>query len=91
MPIDVAVHVSYPETGNYNWYNALVPYAEVGAVEVAFYRPEPFLERVEVAGVIAPFATLPLQVTTVHMAHAGPHRTRGDPRRVPPAGRGATA
>jgi sugar phosphate isomerase/epimerase len=70
MPITVAVRVSYPETGDYNWYDALVPYAEVGAVEVAFYRPEPFLVKVGEAAVTAPFATLLLRVTTVHMAHA---------------------
>lgn len=52
-----SVRVSYPETGDYNWHDALAPYAEIGAVEVAFYQPEHFLEKVKVAEVIAPFAT----------------------------------
>jgi hypothetical protein len=39
MPLHVAVRVSYPERGNYDWYAALAAYAELGCVEVAFYRP----------------------------------------------------
>jgi len=34
------MRISYPERGNYNWYNALAAYQAIGAVEVAFYRPE---------------------------------------------------
>jgi sugar phosphate isomerase/epimerase len=70
VAVHIAIRVSYPETGDHNWHDALALYAEGGAVEVAFYRPEPFLARVEEAAVAAPFATLPLRVTTVHMAHA---------------------
>lgn len=40
MPIHIAMRISYPERGNYNWYNALAAYQAIGAVEVAFYRPE---------------------------------------------------
>ena len=70
MPIRIAVRVSYPEAGQYNWHDALAAYVDVGAVEVAFYQTEAFLEKVHVAAVVAPFTTLPLEVTTVHMAHA---------------------
>ena len=70
MPIHVAVRVSYPERGNYNWYEALAAYAEVGCVEVAFYHSEPFLQEVTVEKVLAPFARLPLRATSVHMAQA---------------------
>lgn len=44
----IAVRVSYPERGDYNWYEALATYAKVGCVEVAFYRPELFLQGVAV-------------------------------------------
>jgi len=64
----IAVRVSYPERGDYNWYEALATYAEVGCVEVAFYRPELFLQRVTTKKVLAPFSTLPLTATSVHMA-----------------------
>jgi len=39
-------------------------------VEVAFYRPQLFLERVTVEDVVAPFSTLSLRATSVHMAQA---------------------
>ena len=68
MSTHVAVRVSYPERGDYNWYEALTAYAEVGCVEVAFYQPELFLSRVQVEKVLAPFSTLPLRATSVHMA-----------------------
>jgi sugar phosphate isomerase/epimerase len=70
MTMKVAVRVSYPETGQYDWQDALASYVDVGAVEVAFYQTEAFLENVDLAAVAAPFNTLPLEVTTVHMAHA---------------------
>lgn len=47
MPIKIAVRVSYPETGQYDWHDALAQYVDVGGVEVTFYRVEAFLEKVE--------------------------------------------
>ena len=70
MPYKISVRVSYPETGQYDWQEALAPYVDVGAVEVASYRPEAFLKNVDLAAVAAPFNKLPLKVTTMHMAHA---------------------
>ena len=70
MSTYIAVCVSYPERGDYNWHEALASYAEVGCVEVAFYRPELFLQRVTMEKVLAPFSWLPLRVTSVHMAQA---------------------
>ena len=70
MSIRVAIRVSYPEQGNYNWHEALAAYTEVKHVEVAFYRPELFLQRVTIEKVLAPFSTLPLRATSVHMAQA---------------------
>ena len=69
LSIHIAVRVSYPERGGYNWYEALAAYAEVGCVEVAFYQPELFLGRVQMEKVLAPFSTLPLRATLVHTAH----------------------
>jgi sugar phosphate isomerase/epimerase len=70
MPMHAAIRVSYPERGTYDWYEALAAYAELGCVEVAFYRPDPFLAEVQVDRVVAPFASLPLKATSVHMAQA---------------------
>jgi sugar phosphate isomerase/epimerase len=39
-------------------------------VEVAFYRPQLFLEQVAVEDVVAPFSALSLRATSVHMAQA---------------------
>jgi len=68
--IHVAVRAAFPEDGHYNWHDALAVYERVGAVEVAFYRPQPFLEHVAVEDVVAPFSTLSLRATSVHMAQA---------------------
>jgi sugar phosphate isomerase/epimerase len=68
--IHVAVRAAFPEQGHYNWHDALAIYERVGTVEVAFYRPQLFLERVTVEDVVAPFSTLSLRATSVHMAQA---------------------
>jgi len=68
--IEIALRVSYPETGQYDWQDALARFVDVGAVEVAFYRTDAFLEKVVLDAVVAPFNTLLLKATTVHMAHA---------------------
>ena len=64
MTIKVAVRVAYPETGQYDWQEALALYVDVGAVEVAFYRAEAFLENVNVDAEAAPFSALPLRKCT---------------------------
>ena len=61
MSTHVAVRVAYPERGDYNWYEALATYAEVGCVEVTFYQPELFLQEVTTEKVLAPFASLPTE------------------------------
>ena len=68
--IHIAVRAAFPEDGHYNWHDALAAYERVGAVEVAFYRPQLFLERVAVEDVVAPFSTLSLRATSIHMAQA---------------------
>jgi sugar phosphate isomerase/epimerase len=68
--IHVSIRAAFPEDGSYDWHDALANYERVGAVEVAFYRPQAFLERVAVEDVVAPFSTLSLHATSVHMAQA---------------------
>lgn len=68
--IHISVRASFPEGGGYNWHDALASYERVGAVEVAFYRPQLFLERVAVKYLVAPFSTLSLRATSIHMAQA---------------------
>jgi hypothetical protein len=68
--IHIAIRTAFPENGGYSWYDALAAYEQVGAVEVAFYRPQLFLECVTVEDVVTPFSTLSLRATSVHMAQA---------------------
>lgn len=68
--IDIAVRVSYPEQGEYDWFEALAEYAQVGAIEVAFRQSQLFLAKVKLSEVLAPFAKLPIKASSVHMAHA---------------------
>lgn len=70
LPIRTAVRVSYSERGGYDWHEALAAFVDVGCVEVAFYQPDLFLRQVTVDQVLAPFASLPLRATSVHMAQA---------------------
>ncbi|MBU0490251.1 MAG: sugar phosphate isomerase/epimerase [Chloroflexi bacterium] len=67
--IHTAVRVSYPERGTYDWHEALAAYGDVGYVEVAFYQPDLFLQ-VAMERILAPFASLPLRATSVHLAQA---------------------
>jgi len=39
-----SVRVSYPESKNYNWLEAVKTYKEIGFAEVAFLNPELFLK-----------------------------------------------
>lgn len=70
LGIHVSIRAAFPEDGSYDWLDALATYERVGAVEVAFYRPQPFLERVAVEDVVAPLSTMSLHATSVHMAQA---------------------
>lgn len=38
-----SVRVSYPESGKYNWFEAVKTYEDIGFIEVAFLDPELFL------------------------------------------------
>jgi len=49
-----SVRVSYPESGKYNWFEAVKIYKDIGFVEVAFLDPELFLIA-EIKDIIMPF------------------------------------
>ena len=68
--IHIAIRAAFPEGGGSSWHDALAAYERVGAVEVAFYRPQLLLKCVTVEDVAAPFSTLSLRATSVHMAQA---------------------
>jgi len=70
MSIHVAIRAAYPEQGNYDWSQMLAFLQPVGFVEVAFYRPELFLDQVRLEDVVAPFASLGIAATSIHMAQA---------------------
>lgn len=65
-----SVRVSYPENDEYSWEEAVRQYADVGRVEAAFYSTELFLRNVKAKEVVSPFPKIPLEVSSVHMAHA---------------------
>jgi sugar phosphate isomerase/epimerase len=68
--VTVAVRAAYPEEGEYDWEEALLPFAALGSVEVAFHNTHLFLEKVDIRSVVAPFSALPLQASSLHMCHA---------------------
>lgn len=70
MSIHVAVRAAYPEQGNYDWAQSLVGFQPVGYVEIAFYRPDLFLDQVRLEDVVAPLASVGLAATSIHMAQA---------------------
>ena len=74
LPIHTAVRVSYPERGDYNWYDALATYQAIGAVEVAFYRPELFLSEVQVEKVVVGALLKQVGVTLCWETFAGRRR-----------------
>jgi len=65
----IAIRVSYPELGNYNWHEALSEFQSVGQVEVAFFDYELF-PAVSLESVQRPFeGGLKLEVGSVHAPH----------------------
>lgn len=74
-----SIRLSYPENneprscaqgrGEYNWAEALKQYTDVGSIEAAFYSTELFLRNVKVEDVVAPFSDIPIDVSSIHMAH----------------------
>lgn len=66
----ISVRITYPETGKYNWFEVLNNYKEIKLIEIAFYFPKSFLEKVSVEEVITPFQKLNLSASSIHLAHA---------------------
>ncbi len=69
--VEVGVRAAFPEIpGDVPWSQILSRFSEVGAVEVAFHRVEPFLERVNLRDVVEPLARAGMRASSVHMPHA---------------------
>lgn len=64
--MEFAIRLSYPENNEYSWSEAIQQYADAGNIELAFYSTELFLRNVKVEA----FQRGPLQVSSIHMAHA---------------------
>ena len=62
-----SVRVSYPESKNYNWLEAIKTYKDVGFIEVAFLNPELFM-KVELKDIITPFEKTNIKVSSIHFA-----------------------
>lgn len=64
--MEFAIRLSYPENNEYSWSEAIQQYADAGNIELAFYSTELFLRNVKAEA----FQRGPLQVSSIHMAHA---------------------
>lgn len=62
-----SVRTSYPETGKYNWFEAVEAYKDIGFVEVAFLNPELFLNA-ELKDIIMPFEKTNIKASSIHFA-----------------------
>jgi len=62
-----SVRVSYPESGKYNWFEAVKTYEDIGFIEVAFLDPELFLNS-KVDDIIMPFKKTNIKVSSIHFA-----------------------
>lgn len=62
-----SVRVSYPETGKYNWFEAVEAYNDIGLVEVAFLDAELFL-NVEIEDILMPFKKTNIKASSIHFA-----------------------
>jgi len=62
-----SVRVSYPESGKYNWFEAIEVYKAIGFVEVAFLDPELFI-NLELKDIIMPFEKTNIKASSIHFA-----------------------
>ncbi|MBM3702266.1 MAG: hypothetical protein FJW63_04610 [Actinobacteria bacterium] len=62
-----SVRVSYPESGKYNWLEAVKTYKDIGFIEVAFLDPELFLGA-KINDIIIPFEKTNIEVSSIHFA-----------------------
>ena len=59
-----SVRASYPESGKYNWLEAVKIYEDIGFIEVAFLDPELFLGA-KVRDIIMPFKKTNIEVLSI--------------------------
>jgi len=62
-----SVRASYPESGKYNWLEAVKAYEDIGLIEVAFLDPELFL-AVNEKDIMMPFERTNIEVSSIHFA-----------------------
>lgn len=64
----IAIRAQYPAKGQYDWKESLKALNPIKDIELAFFKPEDFLD-VKPEEVIAPIQELGISVPTIHMAH----------------------
>ena len=62
-----SVRVSFPESGKYNWFEAVEVFLDVGFVEVAFLDPELFL-KTDIKEILEPFKKINIKASSIHFA-----------------------
>lgn len=62
-----SVRVSFPESGKYNWFEAVEVFQNIGFVEVAFLDPELFL-KTDIKEILKPFKEINIKASSIHFA-----------------------
>jgi sugar phosphate isomerase/epimerase len=62
-----SVRVSFPESGKYNWFEAVKAFQNIGFVEVAFLDPELFL-KADIKEILEPFRKINIKASSIHFA-----------------------
>jgi len=62
-----SVRVSFPESGKYNWFEAVKAFQNIGFVEVAFLDPELFL-KADIKEILEPFKKINIKASSIHFA-----------------------
>jgi sugar phosphate isomerase/epimerase len=62
-----SVRVSFPESGKYNWFEAVKAFQNIGFIEVAFLNPELFL-KTGIKEILEPFKKINIKASSIHFA-----------------------
>jgi len=62
-----SVRVSFPESGKYNWFEAVKAFQNIGFIEVAFLDPELFL-KTDIKEILEPFKKINIKASSIHFA-----------------------
>jgi sugar phosphate isomerase/epimerase len=62
-----SVRVSFPESGKYDWFEAVKTFQNIGFVEVAFLDPELFL-KADIKEILKPFKKINIKASSIHFA-----------------------